>query len=119
MKKLVIILLLVLPFVSHAQWLTSGSNIYNSNTGNVGVGTSSPTSFALQVQGNVGPDRDNVYSLGSASLRWKDLFFAGNLSLATMTQGSILFAGPGGVISQNNSNFFWDNTNSRLGQIRN
>lgn len=26
-----------------AQWSTSGTNIYNTNTGNVGIGTSSPT----------------------------------------------------------------------------
>lgn len=31
------------------------------------------------------------------------------------TQGSVLFAGASGVYSQNNSNFFWDNSNSRLG----
>lgn len=31
------------------------------------------------------------------------------------TQGSVLFAGASGVYSQNNSNFFWDNSNTRLG----
>ncbi len=31
------------------------------------------------------------------------------------TQGSIIFAGASGIYSQNNSNFFWDNTNNRLG----
>ena len=31
------------------------------------------------------------------------------------TQGSILFAGASGILSQNNANFFWDNTNNRLG----
>jgi len=28
---------------AHAQWATSGSNIYNTNTGNVGIGTTTPT----------------------------------------------------------------------------
>lgn len=28
-----------------AQWNTSGTNIYNTNTGNVGIGTASPTSL--------------------------------------------------------------------------
>jgi hypothetical protein len=32
-----------------------------------------------------------------------------------MTLGSILFAGTGGLLTQNNSNLFWDNTNSILG----
>jgi hypothetical protein len=33
-----------------AQWTTSGSNIFNSNAGNVGIGTSSPSS-KLDLQG--------------------------------------------------------------------
>ncbi len=32
-----------------------------------------------------------------------------------LTLGSVVFAGTGGALSQNNSNFFWDNTNARLG----
>ena len=31
------------------------------------------------------------------------------------TAGSVVFAGTSGVYSQNNANFFWDNTNNRLG----
>jgi hypothetical protein len=33
----------------------------------------------------------------------------------TFTQGSIVFAGASGIYTQNNANFFWDNTNDRLG----
>lgn len=33
----------------------------------------------------------------------------------TFTKGSVLFAGPLGVYSQDNSNFFWDDLNDRLG----
>ncbi|MEM0112987.1 MAG: hypothetical protein QW253_00110 [Metallosphaera sp.] len=40
---------------------------------------------------------------------------AGNLKLSPLTAGSILFAGSGGLISQDNTNLFWDNTNKRLG----
>jgi hypothetical protein len=40
--------------------------------------------------------------------------FAG-LTLSGLTTGSIPFIGAGGSLSQNNSNFFWDNTNVRLG----
>jgi hypothetical protein len=36
-------------------------------------------------------------------------------TFSSMTAGSLLFAGVGGVVSQDNSNFFWDNTNKRLG----
>ena len=31
------------------------------------------------------------------------------------TQGSVLFAGAAGVLAQDNTNFFWDDTNDRLG----
>lgn len=36
-------------------------------------------------------------------------------SLAGVTTGSVLFVGSGGVLDEDNSNFFWDNTNNRLG----
>jgi len=41
--------------------------------GNLGIGTNTPTSFKLQVDGYVGPNVDNVYGLGSPSLRWQSL----------------------------------------------
>ena len=36
-------------------------------------------------------------------------------SITNATEGSILFAGSGGTFAQDNSNFFWDDTNNRLG----
>lgn len=36
-------------------------------------------------------------------------------TLSSMTQGSVLFAGAGGAISQNNANFFWDAATKSLG----
>lgn len=62
-----------------AQWTTSGTNIYNSNTGNVGIGTTSPaTTFdvngAIAVKGmNVNDTRvisvpaDGTYVIASGS----------------------------------------------------
>jgi len=32
-----------------------------------------------------------------------------------LTQGSVLFGGVGGTLAQDNANFFWDDTNNRLG----
>ena len=37
------------------------------------------------------------------------------LTLSPITSGSVLFAGASGLVSQNNSKLFWDNTNNRLG----
>ena len=37
------------------------------------------------------------------------------LSIADMTTGSILFVGADGLLSQDNSNLFWNNVNKRLG----
>jgi hypothetical protein len=45
MKKitLILIMMICISHFVHAQWATSGSNIYNTNSGNVGIGTSGPT----------------------------------------------------------------------------
>lgn len=39
----------------------------------------------------------------------------GTGTTTTFTTGSIIFAGASGVYSQDNTNFFWDDTNNRLG----
>ena len=39
----------------------------------------------------------------------------GGMTLSNLTSGSIVFAGAGGLISQDNANFFWNNTTDRLG----
>ena len=36
-------------------------------------------------------------------------------TVTNATEGSVLFAGAGGVLAQDNANFFWDDTNDRLG----
>lgn len=49
MKKIYLVLISILAIFQftnvQAQWTTSGTNIYNSNTGFVGVGTTSPSSL--------------------------------------------------------------------------
>lgn len=45
-----------------------------TGAGSVGVGTSNPSLFKLQVDGHVGPNLDDTYDLGSDSMRWRDLY---------------------------------------------
>jgi hypothetical protein len=53
MKKQILISLILLSLVltMNAQWLTSGNNIYNTNSANVGIGTNSPNN-KLQIGSN-------------------------------------------------------------------
>ncbi|KKL20422.1 hypothetical protein LCGC14_2455620, partial [marine sediment metagenome] len=42
-------------------------------------------------------------------------FTVAGATISDLTQGSVVFAGASGAISQDNSNLFWDDTNNRLG----
>ncbi len=46
---------------------------FEGASGSVGIGTT-PSSFRLEVAGNVGPAVDNSYDLGSNTMRWRDIF---------------------------------------------
>jgi hypothetical protein len=64
-KTLLCIIALAIAVPAFAQWTTSGSNIYNSNTGNVGIGTTNPTAGWLQINGSV--DLLTLYSNGGVA----------------------------------------------------
>ena len=51
---------------STGQWTTSGSNIYNANSGNVGVNTSSPNA-SLDIKGSLAVNRTAISSGYSSS----------------------------------------------------
>ncbi len=67
MKKIIILSfsLLMLAGISQAQWSFSGSNIYNTNTGNVGIGNSSPTTL-LEVGKNMTEPSITIHNFGGA-----------------------------------------------------
>gem|GEM_PF-1476591 len=46
-------------------------------SGNVGIGTTNPSSFKLQVAGNVGPNADNTFTLGAIGSDWECIYYEG------------------------------------------
>jgi hypothetical protein len=83
------------------------------------VSTNGVERLIVDGSGNVLPGADNAYDLGSATQRWANVYGVnGNFSAVTvsgLTPGSVIFAGAGGALSQDNANFFWDDANNRLG----
>jgi hypothetical protein len=53
--------------------------------------------------------------LGSGDLGTIGVGYGGTGTSTAFTAGSVVFAGASGVYSQDNANFFWDDTNNRLG----
>jgi len=96
---------------------TSGSGVSVTNgTGtitiaNTGVTSLSGTADQVNVSSSAGSVTLSLpQSIGTTSTP----SFAG-ATLSNITAGSILFAGTGGVISQDNANFFWNSSTYRLG----
>ncbi|MFZ2777638.1 MAG: FISUMP domain-containing protein, partial [Candidatus Moraniibacteriota bacterium] len=53
-------------------WAQAGNDI-SYTTGNVGIGTTATNNFKLQVAGNIGPNADNLYNLGSQANRFNSI----------------------------------------------
>ncbi len=102
---------------------TQGDIAFNSDdlyidttNSRVGIGTNSPD-YALQVAGDVAPETDLAHDIGKTTLRWNNIYannIIGSINPG-LTGGSVVFADATGVITENNANFFWNNTNNRLG----
>ena len=52
-----------------SKWLSSGSDIYNSNLGNVGIGTDNPAAYKLTVNGSIGASENIVASYSDERLK--------------------------------------------------
>jgi hypothetical protein len=100
------------------NFLTGGASAgVIANGGNWGIGSANPSTFKLQVNGDVGPETDSAHDLGSNSVRWANVY-ADNL-IGTIspgfTEGSVVFANSSGNLAQDNTNFFWNDTTNKLG----
>jgi len=81
--------------------------------------TNNTERMRVTATGHVLPGADNMYDFGSSSLRWANVYGVNgsfsSLTVSGLASGSVIFAGTGGALSQNNANFYWDNANARLG----
>lgn len=71
-----------------------------------------------EFHGNLIPAISNNYDLGSSSNNWRNIYaynISGSLTGSGLTLGSIVFSGPGGLLTGSNSRLYWDNVNNRLG----
>jgi hypothetical protein len=102
MKKIFLILILLFlsaPSYAGLKAVTSsgGGGVASFSAGTTGLTPSSATTGAVTLGGTLA-----VANGGSGTN-------------TAFTQGSVVFAGASGTYNQNNANFFWDNTNNRLG----
>ena len=88
--------------------LDSGRDLMSTNLFNWIVGTTNQINVTDDGNGGVVLSTPQDIHTGASPT------FTG-LTLLSLTQGSVLFAGVNGLLSQNNDNFFWNNTNGRLG----
>ena len=81
-----------------------------------GTGITVPAGKTMWVYNNGTNVVDAVTHLSSLTLSTPlPTSSGGTGSTASLTQGSVVFSGAAGVFSQDNANFFWDDTNNRLG----
>jgi hypothetical protein len=105
----------------------SGSGAFNApnavfltaTSGDLAIGTTTSNAIHFVVN-NGATDAMTIGTSGAITAgTWNGstigVGYGGTGTATAFTSGSVVFAGSSGVYSQNNSKFFWDNTNYRLG----
>jgi len=99
---------------SPSGYLINGINANNTaQLFSVDVSGNLITAGTLQATGGI-----NSTSIGATTAStgaFTTLSASTSITDSSLTSGSLLFAGTGGILSQNNAQLFWDNTNLRIG----
>ena len=89
---------------------------------NLVLETNSIQRWLVKSTGHLFAKTTNIYDIGDSAATGKPRtlylgtsLFTPDATISNMTSGSVLFAGTGGLVSQSNTNFFWDIPNFRLG----
>lgn len=99
---------------------TDWASVTNTAALSVGAFSVTPTNPGLTLSSNVlNMDPADATHPGGMSATTQTFggakTFSSTPTFSTMTAGSVFFAGTSGILSQDNSNFFWDATNHRIG----
>lgn len=66
---------------------TGGNTFFSA--GSVGIRTENPLSFDFQIGGNAGPDKNQIYNLGSPTFRWNTIYTSNLVGTDTGTLGYV------------------------------
>jgi hypothetical protein len=89
---------------------SGGSGGAGANTGTGGAGGAGGITVTAYSSGST-----QAFNVGTQATGTLGVSNGGTGDTSALTQGSVVFAGASGVYSQDNSNFFYDATNHRLG----
>ena len=95
--------------------LTAYNVLLGNGTGNVTFAAPGTTGYPLLSAGASSNPAFGQLSLTAGVTGTLPVANGGTGTATAFTVGSVVFAGASGVYTQNNANFFWDNTNKYLG----
>ena len=100
--------------VSGLYWKNDAGTEFDLSISNPvsGTGVSGRVAF-WDSTSSITSDADLTFSVDTLTVT--KIIASTSITISTLTAGSVVFAGTAGILSQNNANFFWDDSNKRLG----